>query len=160
MKVKKYLQKLFPKSYKRLSGKTYSQFDEIPAKNWFKYFETKNLDYFVISGNPTEQQKLKSFETLFNQQIELFGLSDEFVRFFNLQKKILKLKIDYALTKKGHLKFHLKLKEQELERSNPTQKEGKKYLELVAMIEDLKKRSIDENTISAEKFYTYLNQAK
>lgn len=160
MQVKKFLQKLFLKSYRNTLGKTYSKFDEIPAKNWFKYFETKDLDYFVISGTPTEIQKEKSFELLFNQQIKLFGLSDEFKRYFSLQKKILKLKIDYAITKKKHLQFHIDIKEKQLNQSNPTSADNINYLDLVARIEDVKNRSIDENTISAEKFYTYLNQMK
>lgn len=143
-----------------MSGKTYSQFDEIPAKNWFKYFETKNLDWLIKSGTPAEQQKIDSFETLFNQQIDLFGLGEDFKRFFSLQKKVIKLKIDYAVTKKKHLLFHLELKQRELETSNPTKNEGMKYIELITLIEDSKNRSIDENSISAEKFYTYLNQMK
>jgi len=132
----------------------------MPAKKWFKYFETKGLKYFVFEGNPTEEQKQQSFETLYDQYIEKFGVNEEYLKFFNHQKKILQLRIQYALEKQPHIEMHLKIAVKKYQESNPTQGDAQSYLEVVAMIEKALNRNIDENNVSVEKFYTYLKQLK
>tara|TARA_R110000851_G_scaffold220616_3_gene373477 strand:- start:611 stop:1093 length:483 start_codon:yes stop_codon:yes gene_type:complete len=160
MKAKQFLKKLFTRLPKKSFGITYAFLNEIPAKNWFKYFETKDLDNLVYKGKPTEEEKAKAFESLYNEYIQKFGLDESYLNFFKQQKNILKLKIEYALKKEGHIEMHLKLALKKLKETNPTSKASKSYLDVVAMIEDALNRNINDNDISAEKFYTYLNRLK
>ena len=160
MKVKQFLKKLFRKLPKKYLGTTYLFLDELPAKKWFKYFETKDLNYFVFEGKPTEEQKVKAFETLYNEYISKFGLDEQYISHFNQQKNIELLKIKYALKKESHIFMHLKIALKKFEESKTIEEEPQTYLEIVASIEKGLNRNIDENNVSTEKFYNYLKQLK
>lgn len=160
MKVKKLLKKLFRWLLGKSYGNTYRFLDELPAKNWFKYFETKELKWFIKNGKPTDEELAKAFENLYNDYIVKFGLDENYISHFNQLKKIQILKIKYALKKEGHIAMHLKIALKKFEEGRGIEEEPKSYLSLVAMVEKGLNRNINEDTISTEKFYNYLNQLK
>ena len=134
----------------------------MPIYNWFKIFETNNLNYLVKKGDFSKDVLEKTWEIIFDEYIKTFGLNDSFKSYFDQTKKILDLKVKIALSEsenaKKKLLFKLKAIIHKYESLNPTQKDSENYMTTVVAIERMLNRSINEHEMTVNKFYTYLKQ--
>lgn len=140
--------------------KAYQTIDDLPIYNWLKIAETNNFKWLVIRGKYTKEELEWIYELLMEEFIKTFGVSKQFKKLFNQKKKIAQLEAKYAITRKEHLKFKLKIEKEKLKDLDPVKVEKENFFNVIKEVEKHTKRTLDEKSISVRKFYTYLNDLK
>jgi hypothetical protein len=128
----------------------FSDLHELPAFNWFRATETKNLTWLLKDRTKKcSQSKLEQvFQDLNDQLIDIFGISDNYLNY------MLKLLSDNNFDKTMML-----VAQQQLEEIAKQFGESKNVLAEKINAERILGFRIDVKQISVVEYYNYLNEA-
>lgn len=147
------------KKIKNDNRKHYKSLKEISIKNWWEVMEGK-LENLIIEGNYTNVELVAIYEMLMQEYLDNFGTTEDY-------KLFLTRKLDYALAlseyveeQSDHKKMLLEMAKidfQEFMKVANRKDEKPQSLESLMMLVEKKMGfQINENIMSAFKFYTYL----
>lgn len=149
------------KSKKELELDCYNSIDELPIKIWFDIHKTVNFKKLLKSGEcKNEKTYIKLFELwqkLYNEFIERFGLSDEFLSDLQIEIKIANLQADLIITKQQHLKTLINI-EQEKIRINSLDIKPPADLEIIlAKMSKHYGFKLSSRELTTAEYYSYIN---
>ena len=96
----------------------YNSLDTLPIKIWFEIFKTGDYTLLLIDKTEVKEEHLvelnESWEEMFNEWINKFGFSEQYLE--NLQQKIsiAKLQAEYIITGQRHFKTLIRIEKEEL----------------------------------------------
>lgn len=144
----------------------YENLEELPFINWLKIYREKSLVYLIknvnyrkFTVNPKLEIKLDQlWTTIYDEYMDMFGMTKKFKRVMELERKIALLKCEIWLDDNKFKKNQVKIFEKQLEkeRLNTIDKKGNDYERQVVLIEKWLNSSIDIKKISTKKYFTYL----
>ena len=159
-----FLEKFFKKTKEDVH--IFSSLDELPFYNWLNAYSEKNLVYLIKNVNyrtfeitPTIEIKLEAaWDIIYDEYLELFGMTKKFKRVVELERQIALLKCDLWIDDNKFLKNKIKIFEKKLQREkqNAVDDKGNDYDRQTVLIEKWLNSSLDIKKISAKKYYTYL----
>lgn len=138
--------------------------DELPIKAWFDIHKTGDYRLLlkkIVTINEIDFSKLFDlWQKMYNDYMERFGLSEEFMNDLNQQIEIANLKAQFIITGKRHLRTMIRIKEEEL---NANSSEFKKPLELEELLAKMSKSysfKLESNLLTVTQYYSYLKVLK
>ena len=139
----------------------YKSIDTLPIYNWHQINETGNLVYLYIQEEYEEEifdneDLMLLWDSIYNEYIEVFGLSDKYLEYMNKKISISKLQADQVITGNRTLNTLMRAKERELADLTADFFKGT-YLDTQVAIERYMGFQLDPKKVSVNKFYTYLN---
>jgi nitrate reductase beta subunit len=142
----------------------FSTIDELPIKVWFDVHSTGDYG-LLLKGDrkiSVEQyQKLfEVWESIYNQHIERFGLSEEFLEDLNLQIEIANYRAKYIITGQRHLRTMVRIKEEELMAGNSDTKKPLELEELLAKMSKYYGFKLESKELTHVQYYSYLKTVK
>ncbi len=149
--------------------KHFKTIEDCPIWNLNKVNETADIRYLLKLDDyfdelPSSGYDLKTlvetYQKIHEQVINHFGFDEKFIGKMRAKKDLLILHLK-VLSGEGHLKAILKVKQKTREENAPKM-EGKKqdFEEQIVMMERHFQVSLNVQTLSVKKFYTYLNLFK
>jgi len=161
---------LFVKSLYKKSGlssqlNTFKSIDDLPQWNWVQIHKTDNLAYlkkldsYRKIENETSKELNEIWTTIYDEYLEEFGLSKEYLEHLNKKKEITKLKSDYIFTGDRNILNLIDIEESELMDSS-TKKETQTFESVVVGLEKIQKVSIDVKKITVYQYNNYLRTLK
>lgn len=155
---------------KKLLKKCYTSIEDLPVFYWRKIHESKNLSFLIrsdiISLNKKHPSKINLFilaklwERIYDQYIEAFGFSEEFLEIHRKKKEmaIWRLRM-VAENNKSHQNF-INACQIELDAMIKAQGSGSNYFETKAFVESVMRVPIDDLKTSVSEFYYKLKLAE
>lgn len=159
--VKSLLKKLGYNSQPEKLEKVYSSIDDLPQWNWEQIHKTGNLAYIKQLKNYRKIKKDKSptlqqlWEDIYNEYIDEFGLSKQYVDLLERKKKLARLKNEFILTDNRSLLNFIKIEQMELDASFD-KSAGMSFESVVIGIEKIQKISIKTKEITVYEYNNYL----
>lgn len=138
---------------------TYDDLKKIPIFNWWEITDKGNLDFIVIKGEYSEQEKYNAYLILLQQYYDYFGMGDDY-------KNFLQAKLNYAIkvcehneTQNGVTEMFMKMAEVDLKEVTPvpSKEESVQLHEIISDLEMNGSPEMDEHKTSAYKFYSRYN---
>lgn len=139
--------------------------DELPIKVWFDIHKTG--DYrFLIKGDIPEidanqfQLLFEAWEEIYNQHIERFGLSEEFLEDLNNQIELANYKAEFIISGDRYYKTLIKVQE---ERIKFDREDNKKPVELEMLLARMSKYygfKLESRDLTVAQYYSYLEMIK
>jgi hypothetical protein len=152
---------LWKKSKKELELDCYNSIDELPIKIWFDIHKTVNFKKLLKSGEcKNEKTYIKLFELwqkLYNEFIERFGLSDEFLSDLQIEIKIANLQADLIITKQKHLNTLIKIEQEKMRINNFEISEPADIESILAKMSKYYGFKLSSRELTTAEYYSYLN---
>lgn len=152
---------LWKKSKKELELDCYNSIDELPIKIWFDIHKTVNFKKLLKSGEcKNEKTYIKLFELwqkLYNEFIERFGLSDEFLSDLQTEIKIANLQADLIITKQKHLNTLIKIEQEKMRINNFEISEPADIESILAKMSKFYGFKLSSRELTTAEYYSYLN---
>lgn len=149
------------KSKKELELDCYNSIDELPIKIWFDIHKTVNFKKLLKSGEcKNEKTYIKLFELwqkLYNEFIERFGLSDEFLSDLQIEIKIANLQADLIITKQKHLNTLIKIEQEKMRINNFEISEPADIESILAKMSKFYGFKLSSRELTTAEYYSYLN---
>tara|TARA_R110002020_G_scaffold65330_1_gene172574 strand:+ start:13804 stop:14307 length:504 start_codon:yes stop_codon:yes gene_type:complete len=149
------------KSKKELELDCYNSIDELPIKIWFDIHKTVNFKKLLKSGEcKNEKTYIKLFELwqkLYNEFIERFGLSDEFLSDLQTEIKIANLQADLIITKQKHLNTLIKIEQEKMRINNFEISEPADIESILAKMSKFYGFKLSSRELTTAEYYSYLN---
>lgn len=149
------------KSKKELELDCYNSIDELPIKIWFDIHKTVNFKKLLKSGEcKNEKTYIKLFELwqkLYNEFIERFGLSDEFLSDLQTEIKIANLQADLIITKQKHLNTLIKIEQEKMRINNFEISEPADIESILAKMSKYYGFKLSSRELTTAEYYSYLN---
>ena len=149
------------KSKKELELDCYNSIDELPIKIWFDIHKTVNFKKLLKSGEcKIEKTYIKLFELwqkLYNEFIERFGLSDEFLSDLQIEIKIANLQADLIITKQKHLNTLIKIEQEKMRINNFEISEPADIESILAKMSKYYGFKLSSRELTTAEYYSYLN---
>ncbi|NQY28799.1 MAG: hypothetical protein HRT69_04925 [Flavobacteriaceae bacterium] len=149
------------KSKKELELDCYNSIDELPIKIWFDIHKTVNFKKLLKSGEcKNEKTYIKLFELwqkLYNEFIERFGLSDEFLSDLQIEIKIANLQADLIITKQKHLNTLIKIEQEKMRINNFEISEPADIESILAKMSKYYGFKLSSRELTTAEYYSYLN---
>ena len=151
------------------SGKEYQNFncfrsiDDLPIKVWFNIH--KNGDYRlllkdIITIDENDFEYLyECWQIIYNEYIEMFGLSDEFLDDLNNQIQLANYKAEFIISGDRYLRTLIKIEEEKIEEDL---KGTSKPMELEMLLAKMSKYygfKLESKELTVTQYYSYLNSA-
>jgi hypothetical protein len=139
----------------------FSDLHELPAFNWFRATETKNLTWLLKDRTKKcSQSKLEQvFQDLNDQLIDLFGISDNYLNYMLKLRAYNIAKAKWLLSDNNFDKTMMLVAQQQLEEIAKQFGESKNVLAEKINAERILGFRIDVKQISVVEYYNYLNEA-
>lgn len=102
---------------------------------------------------------LLAIERLHQNYFDIFGVSDEFLNYFDAQKELLELEIERALTGDRFLGTRINLIKIELQKKSADKRKSDVY-EVKGYIDKYLQTRLDPKTTTVREFYSYLDLMK
>ena len=148
-------------SKKELELDCYNSIDELPIKIWFDIHKTVNFKKLLKSGEcKNEKTYIKLFELwqkLYNEFIERFGLSDEFLSDLQIEIKIANLQADLIITKQKHLNTLIKIEQEKMRINNFEISEPADIESILAKMSKYYGFKLSSRELTTAEYYSYLN---
>lgn len=173
MKPKIFLEKIFSKFRKQslIVDKEHEYFrtlDELPLSHWIKIYQEKDykylikdIDYRIFTINEKiNLEAEKIWENIYDEYIDNFGFTKKYKRVLELERKIALLTCKMLIEDNPFINNELKIKKQQLDKeknNNTIDEKGNDFTRQIVLIEKWLNSSIEINTISTRKYFTYLN---
>ena len=125
-------------------GVCYNSIEELPIWNWFKVFETNELKHIIIEGVVEDTILKDTWNKLFSEYIDIFGLDDNLVSHIKHEKKIVLLELEYAIKKKASDLFKIELEMLKVQEKQ-SEKVQSDFMQVIAQVENALERNINEN---------------
>jgi len=127
--------------------------DTLPIYNWFKFNDTQ--DYAYLGKGADES----TYHALMSEFIEVFNFTSNQKKIFELQKELILLRIELALTGNRRIKNRIKIVNDELSLlSIPETSEKQDFYQSIHFVESVLKTNIDEKSMSVRKFFVKYKQ--
>jgi len=139
----------------------YRSIDELPIKIWFDIH--KNTDYkkLLKSGDCEDEETyfklFEAWQTLYNEFIDRFGLSEEFLADLETEVKIANLQADLIITKQKHLKTLIRVEQEKLRINTFDTKEPSDLESTLAKISKLYGFKLSSRETTTAEYYAYIN---
>ena len=150
---KNFLSKLLLSKKKRV----YESLEEIPIAKWWSVCDGE-LTKLIIDGGFTQLELYNIYIKLLQDYYDAFGTTEQHKAFVNARYEYACKLAEYIEKQDGTSKMFLLIAKQDLKEVTPTTNKGKE-LSLMEIIVNLEKSlgfSLDKNTLSTYKFYSYL----
>ena len=99
--------------------KYYKNIEDLPIKIWFDIHESGNYNLLLISKTKITDEIYntlhKCWESIYEQYIKEFGLSDDYLAHINIKKKIANLQADLVITGQKHFKTLIKIEREKMQ---------------------------------------------
>jgi len=123
-----------------------------------KYSDYKKL---LKNGNCEDEKvyfKLfEAWQTLYNEFIDRFGFSDEFLADLQTEIKIANLQADLILTKQKHLKTLIKVEQEKMRINNFDISEPEDIESILAKMSKYYGFKLSSRELTTAEYYSYLN---
>lgn len=161
---------LFVKNlFKRLGSKSqpklYTSIDTLPQWNWNQVHKTGNLSYIKVLNHyrklevDDDQVLIDMWHDIYNEYIEEFGLSKEYLAMLEKKKQIARMKNEFIQTSNRSLLNFIKIEEIELA-ATFDKTEGLSFEQVVVGIERIQKINIDVKKITVYQYNNYIRTLK
>lgn len=159
--VKNLLKKLGYNLQPEKLAKVYSSIDDLPQWNWEQVHKTGNFAYIKqlknyrkieVDKSPTLEQL---WEDIYNEYLEEFGLSKQYLDLLERKKKLARLKNEFILTDDRSLLNFIKIEQMELDAAF-SKGEGMSFESVVIGIEKIQKINIKTKEITVYEYNNYL----
>jgi hypothetical protein len=139
----------------------YTSIDELPLYSWRKINETNDLKWMFKSGKGQVNKKIvEAWGKLFDEFIDAFGISDQFLQILEKKKQIAILTAEMYLYNDRSRETFIDIEKWELSKLLEDEGKGSSFHETKAHIEKEMGFQINERTTSVLDYYTYLNLLK
>lgn len=136
----------------------YKSIEDMPIYNWFKVNSTGDLRFCLVKHKSKYDKNLaqKSFDTLYSEYIDFFGLGETYTKVLELKARIMDLKLEMKINNDTFIEnfinmAEIDLKELQLQTNKTNTNEVKVYLEKYLGFR------LNEKEVSVKEYYTYLN---
>ena len=137
--------------------KFYESIEDMPIYNWFK---VNNGDMrFMLIKQTTKYDGKKAreyFDKIYSEYIDVFGISESYLKVIELKKQISVLNIEMAITGDRILKNFIKMAQIELNQINSKTNKTNTN-EVKVHLEKYLGFRLNEKETSVKEYYTYLN---
>lgn len=137
--------------------KFYESIEDMPIYNWFK---VNNGDMrFMLIKQTAKYDGVKAreyFDKIYAEYIDVFGISESYLKVIELKKNISVLQIEMAITGDRILKNFIKMAQIELNQINSKTNKTNTN-EVKVHLEKYLGFRLNEKETSVKEYYTYLN---
>ena len=136
----------------------YTSIDDLPIFNWWKIAETANLIWLHKEADytQTDYSLVSLWNSLQNEYLDTFGITDEFEQILKLKKKWIIKKSDYLLTGERFKLNEISMIETDIQDAMNTKITVDKD-DTIVMLETKLSRELNPKEISVKKYYNYIN---
>jgi hypothetical protein len=127
----------------------------MPTFNYLKVVDEDNIT-FMIKKKGLFGNHEKAFENIQRQLVDRFGLSESFIEIIELQKEIIALKCEVAITGDKFNNTFIRIHEDELKKK--LEQKSLKSHELKILIEKWIGFKLNLHEISVSEWFSYLHQ--
>lgn len=132
--------------------KCWVSIEQMPIHNWQQILKTGDLKFIFKSQSGRVSKRIGDLWLELQQQyIDEFGLDEHFKKLLRLQKKLIRLRMDYVITGDRFLLNLIKITERDIDVLN--QGEAAKFYDQLDAVEKYKGFAIDPNTFTVIKWY-------
>ncbi len=133
----------------------YNSIDTMPTFNYLKVVDEDNITFMIrkkgLFGNHE-----RAFENIQRQLVDRFGLSESFIEIIELQKEIIALKCEVAISGDKFNNTFIRIHEEELKQK--LEQKSLKSNELKILIEKWIGFKLNLHEISVSEWFSYLHQ--
>ena len=136
----------------------FNSIDDLPIWNWWKIAETGNLIWLHKDADytKTDYSLVSLWNSLQNEYLDTFGITDEFEQILKLKKKWIIKKSDYLLTGERFKLNEISMIETDIQDAMNTKITVDKD-DTIVMLETKLSRELNPKEISVKKYYNYIN---
>ncbi len=138
-----------------LRVKYYNSIDTMPTFNYLKVVDEDNIT-FMIKKKGLFGNHEKAFENIQRQLVDRFGLSESFIEIIELQKEIIALKCEVAISGDKFNNTFIRIHEEELKQK--LEQKSLKSNELKILIEKWIGFKLNLHELSVSEWFSYLHQ--
>mgnify|MGYP003530780370 FL=1 len=137
--------------------KFYESIEDMPIYNWFKV-NNGDMRFMLIKQTKTyDKAKAREyFDKIYSEYIDVFGISESYLKVIELKKQISVLNIEMAITGDRILKNFIKMAQIELNQINSKTNKTNTN-EVKVHLEKYLGFRLNEKETSVKEYYTYLN---
>ena len=139
----------------------YSTIEELPIYNWWKVHETGNFEYLLYTRKTSSKKEVKKlarvWKSLYEQYIQRFGYTEQFIETMSKKREIALLKVDYITSGDKSLKVFIQIAEKELEEMTGEETD---FYQGKSMLEKSLGFYIDIHRMSVAEYYSHFQVAK
>ena len=155
-----WLGKLYSKKSKKIFD-TFDSIEELPIYNWWKVHETGSYEYLLRFRRELKRREVKMLDkvwkSLYNQYIERFGYTEQFLETMSKKREIALMKVDYMVKGDKTMKVFIQIAEKELEDMTG---EDVDFYQGKSMLEKNLGFYIDIHRMSVAEYYSHFQVAK
>lgn len=138
-----------------LKVKYYNSIDTMPTFNYLKVVDEDNIT-FIIKKKGLFGNHEKAFENIQRQLVDRFGLSESFIEIIELQKEIIALKCEVAISGDKFNNTFIRIHEEDLKQK--LEQKSLKSNELKILIEKWIGFKLNLHELSVSEWFSYLHQ--
>jgi len=138
-----------------LKVKYYDSIDTMPTFNYLKVVDEDNIT-FMIKKKGLFGNHERAFENIQRQLVDRFGLSESFIEIIELQKEIIALKCEVAISGDKFNNTFIRIHEEELKQK--LEQKSLKSNELKILIEKWIGFKLNLHELSVSEWFSYLHQ--
>ena len=139
--------------------------DELPIKVWFDVHKTGDYRLLIKGEIPEVDAKqfhelFEAWEEIYNQYIEIFGLSEEFLEDLNNQIELANYRAEFIISGDRYFRTLIKVHE---ERMSHDKKGNEKEIELEILLAKMSKYygfKLESKELTVVQYYSYLETVK
>lgn len=135
--------------------------EELPIYNWWKVHESGSYEYLLHQRRELKKKENKGmrevWKSLYNQYIQRFGYTDQFLETMAKKREIALLKVDMITTGDKTIKVFIKIAEKELEEMVG---EDMDFYTGKSMLEKTLGFYVDIHKVSVAEYYSHFQVAK
>ncbi len=137
--------------------KFYESIEDMPIYNWFKV-NNGDMRFMLIKQTAKYDGKKarEYFDKIYSEYIDVFGISESYLKVIELKKQISVLNIEMAITGDRILKNFIKMAQIELDQINSKTNKTNTN-EVKVHLEKYLGFRLNEKETSVKEYYTYLN---
>ena len=138
-----------------LRVKYYDSIDTMPTFNYLKVVDEDNITFMIKKKGLFGNHK-KAFDNIQRQLVDKFGLSQSFIEIIELQKEIIALKCEVAISGDKFNNTFIRIHEEELKQK--LEQKSLKSNELKILIEKWIGFKLNLHEISVSEWFSYIAQ--
>lgn len=146
------------------SLKCYSSIDELPISIWFEIHKTGDVTALLKKEVYLTKKRARilidNWDSLYNQYITKFGLSDEFKSSLDDSIRLAQLQADLIITKQPHLKTLIKVEKAKIQMAEDLKERFNKPANLDNILAKMMKYygvRLRSREIVVSEYYSYIN---
>jgi len=136
----------------------------LPIKIWFDIHKTGDFRLLlkeIVTINAKQFQELfEVWNEIYNQYIEMFGLSEEFLADLNQQVQLANYKAEFIITGDRYFKTLIKIEEAKIEFENKGKGEPMELEMLLAKMSKYYGFKLESKELTVVQYYSYLKNVK